>query len=380
MNDGRIGVGIVGVEPGRSWSAIAHVPALRALDQFNLVALSTRRMESAAAAAHALGVPRWYDDAFTLASDPQVDLVTIAVKVPHHRELVAAALAARKMVYCEWPLGNGLEEAVALAADARNANVRTAIGLQGRFSPAIRHVRDLVRDGYVGEVLSTTFVGSGHAWGAEASQGHAYLADKANGATVLTIPFGHAVDALCYCLGEIELETLSATMTVRRKTLTLLDSGERLPVTSEDQVIVGGVLRGGAVAAIHFRGGRSRGTNLLWEINGTEGDLQVTSSAGALQMSELTVLGGRRDEKRVQVIERPAGYCNRTPALAGPPQNVAATYAQFAADVAEGTRLCPDFDAAVARHRLLDGIEKIAHAGKPIGARSCTNAAQMKAE
>jgi predicted dehydrogenase len=361
MNNGRIGVGIVGVEPGRSWSAIAHVPALRALDQFDLVAVSTRRAESAAAAARALGVPRWYDNAFALVSDPEVDLVTVAVKVPHHRELVAAALAAGKMVYCEWPLGKGLDEAMAMAEDARRAKVRTAIGLQGRFSSAIRHVRDLVRDGYAGEVLSTTFIGSGHAWGAVAPQSNAYLADKASGATVLTIPFGHAIDALCYCLGEFE--TISATMTIRHRTVTLMETGERLPVTSEDQVIVGGVLKGGAAAAIHFRGGKSRGTNLLWEINGTDGDLQVTSSGGSLQMAELKVHGGRGDEKRVQIIERPASYRSQIPDLTGPPLNVAATYAQFAADLANGTRLCPDFDAAVARHRLLDSIEKVAHAG-----------------
>jgi predicted dehydrogenase len=34
-----------------------------------------------------------------------IDLVTIAVKVPAHRELVLAALKAGKAVYCEAPLG-----------------------------------------------------------------------------------------------------------------------------------------------------------------------------------------------------------------------------------------------------------------------------------
>jgi predicted dehydrogenase len=40
MTDTQIGVGIIGVEPGRSWSAVAHIPALRSLPQYRLVALS----------------------------------------------------------------------------------------------------------------------------------------------------------------------------------------------------------------------------------------------------------------------------------------------------------------------------------------------------
>ncbi len=53
MTDKQIGVGIIGVESGRSWSAVAHIPALRSLPQYKLLALSTRRQESADAAARA---------------------------------------------------------------------------------------------------------------------------------------------------------------------------------------------------------------------------------------------------------------------------------------------------------------------------------------
>src|SRR5205814_195603 len=79
--------------------------------------------------------------------------------VPHHRELVSAALAAGKAVYCEWPLGRDLDDARAMAALAAEQGVRTVVGLQARQAPAIELVRQLLGDGYVGEVLSTTMVG-----------------------------------------------------------------------------------------------------------------------------------------------------------------------------------------------------------------------------
>jgi predicted dehydrogenase len=43
-------------------------------------------------------------------------VVAVTVKVPHHRELVSAALAVGKAVYCEWPLGRDLADAQAMAA------------------------------------------------------------------------------------------------------------------------------------------------------------------------------------------------------------------------------------------------------------------------
>ena len=160
-----------------------------------------------------------------------MDVVAITVKVPHHFELATAALDAGKAVYCEWPLGNGLKEAEKLAALAKKKGVLAVAGLQARSAPSVAYVRDLIKQGYVGEVLSTTLVGSGMGWGPTVPAFNAYLNDKKNGATMLSIALGHAADALCYCLGEVR--ELSATMTVRRKSFTIGDTGESKAMTTE---------------------------------------------------------------------------------------------------------------------------------------------------
>jgi predicted dehydrogenase len=129
--------------------------------------------------------------------------VAVTVKVPYHLELATAALDAGKAVCCEWPLGNGLKEAETLAALAKKGAVLAVAGLQARSAPSVAYVRDLIDQGYVGEVLSTTLVGSGMGWGPTVEPFNAYLNDKKNGATMLSIALGHAADALCYCLGEV---------------------------------------------------------------------------------------------------------------------------------------------------------------------------------
>lgn len=361
MAKDSLGVGIIGVQPGRSWAAVAHIPALQALPGLEFAALSTTRIESARAAGEAYGVDRCYDNHQALVNDPAVDVVVVAVKVPHHRELVLAALDAGKHVYCEWPLGNGLADAEAIAERARQADVRCMVGLQARFSPQVRHVRQLVAEGYVGRVLSTTLVGSGLVWGPMIDQANAYTMDRANGATMLTIPMGHSLDAVCDCLGEIA--RVSADMAVRQPEFLNVETGEHGIKTSPDQVSFTGELASGATIACHYRAGASRGTNLLWEINGTEGDIVVTSVGGHMQMLDLAVSGGRGDEQVVSPLALPAGLRTAPEGLEGPALNVAQAWQCFAEDIRTRSRTCPDFDHAVQRHRMIDAIERSAASG-----------------
>src|SRR3989475_9173516 len=232
----RIRVGIIGAGPDRGGTKQAYIPALKSLsDDFEITALSTTRRESADAAGKLFGVSAAFDNHQELVTSPTVDVVAVTVKVPHHLELATAALEAGKAVYCEWPLGNGLKEAETLAALAKERGALAVVGLQARSAPAVAYVRDLIKHGYVGDVLSTTMIGSGMGWGPTVEPFNVYLNDKKNGATMLSIALGHAADALCHCLGEVR--ELSATMAVRRKSFTIAETGESKPMTAEDQEI-----------------------------------------------------------------------------------------------------------------------------------------------
>src|SRR5436853_5332971 len=359
----RIRVGIIGANPGRGWAAQAHIPALKSLsDDFEITALSTSRRQSADAAGKLFGVPLAFDNHQDLVDSADVDVVAVTVKVPHHLELATAALDAGKAVYCEWPLGNGLEEARRLAALAKKKGVLAVAGLQARFAPSVAYVRDLIEQGYVGDVLSTTLIGSGMGWGPTVEPYNAYLNDRKNGATMLSIPLGHTADALVHCLGEVR--ELSATMTVRRKSFTIAGTGEKKAMATDDQVGVTGLLESGAAFSIHYRGGQSRGTNLLWEINGTEGDLQLTAAGGHAQMFEMTVRGGKGAQSALEVLPVPEKYRWSPPQGPGLSTNVAQAYAHFARDYREGTHFCPTFDDAVTRHRMLNAVETAAATGE----------------
>src|SRR3989454_7083504 len=166
--DKKIGVGIIGANPDRGWAAQVHIPALKSLsDDFEITALSTSRRESADAASKLFGVPVAFDNHKDFVDRAEVDLVAITVKVPYHLELATAALDAAKAVYCEWPLGNGLKEAETLAALAKKKGVLTVAGLQARSAPSVAYVRDLIKQGYVGEGALHVVDRFGHGLGAD---------------------------------------------------------------------------------------------------------------------------------------------------------------------------------------------------------------------
>src|SRR5947207_9551528 len=125
MTGSTLGVGIIGVSPVRGWAAAAHIPALRALPNYEIRALSAHTASSAREAGEAFGVSAVFSDHEELVTQPDVDVVAVTVRAPLHRALVTAALAAGKAVYCEWPLGRDLDEARTMAALATERGVRS---------------------------------------------------------------------------------------------------------------------------------------------------------------------------------------------------------------------------------------------------------------
>jgi predicted dehydrogenase len=309
-----------------------------------------------------------FSDAEQLVTRPDVDVVAVTVKVPHHRELVSAAIAAGKAVYCEWPLGRDLDDAQAMAALAAEQEVRTVVGLQARQAPAIEFVKELLRDGYVGEVLSTTVIGLS-VTGDVLVQPNAYMLDNTDGANALTIAAGHSLDTVNHVLGEFA--DLSALVDLRRPLITIEGTGEQILKTASDQIAVIGTLTSGATASIHIREAVAGGSGFLWEINGSDGTLRVTADAAQPQIYPLTVSGARGRKELVELVA-PAALTKKWRAIASlegaPAFNVARAYAAFADDLDNGTHTVPDFADAVRRHEVVAAIERSATSGERVRA------------
>lgn len=358
---GTIGVGFVGASAARGWALTAHLPGLQANPAYEVRAVSASTRDRAEAAAVAFGAARAVDSNLALVSAPEVDLVVVTVKAPKHHAVVMAALEAGKMVFCEWPLGRNLAEAQEMASLAEARGIPTMIGLQNRCSEVVRYLRDLIAEGYVGTVLSTVVVGSGIVFNGTVDSANEYSRDASSGASLLSVPAGHAVDALCFALGEFD--NVSANLVMRHKMVVRNDDGALLPNATPDQISFSGTLESGALATVHYRGGPCKGDDFVWEINGTEGDIVLSIENGRLSSPGLKIRGSRGKEPLADLVV-PDSYRLVPPGTPeGQCYNVAALYAQFAQDRRDGTRIAPDFADALRRHRLIDAIERAGATG-----------------
>jgi predicted dehydrogenase len=242
--------------------------------------------------------------------------------------------------------------------------VRTVVGLQGRQNPAIEFVEGLLRDGYVGEVLSTTMVGLSLP-GDSVVEANAYMLDNTNGANLLTIAVGHSLDTLNYVLGEFA--NLSALSDLRRPLIKIDGTDEEVVKTAADQIAVIGTLTSGATVSLHIREAVAGGTGFLWEINGTDGTLRLTADAPFPGIFPVTVAGAQRGNEPTELAV-PAALVQTWPALSSlegaPAFNVGRVYAAFAADIENGKHTVVDFADAVRRHEVIAAIERSAASGE----------------
>ena len=360
----KIRVGIVGAtvtQGGSGWGANAHVPALQALPHYELKAVCTSHEDTAKASAAKFGAERAFHRFSDMTADPDVDLIVVCVRVPGHRDLVMAGLQAGKAVFCEWPLGANLAEAEEMAALARQRSLKSIVGLQGRSDPTILYARDLVQAGYIGEVLTAHLSTVAQAQ-LQRGPGRIWQGVRKNGANVLTITGGHAIDALCAVLGEFaEVSARVSTRIPEWRT----PEGTPVPVDSPDSINVVGRMVSGAEVSVNIAAVPSNPSGNRLEIYGREGALVIRAD-GALSLGPNQMHAGKGKEAMTP-MPVPAKYKvapDGTPP--GQPYNVAQAYARAADTLRGGPDFDVDFNLAVQRHTLIDAIERSAATGRSV--------------
>jgi predicted dehydrogenase len=361
---GKVRVGIVGatVTPGGSgWGANAHVPALKALPDFELKAVCTAHEETAKASSEAFGTELAFHDFEQMIASPDIDLIAVVVRVPGHHALVMSALEAGKAVYCEWPLGATVAEAEDMATLARERSVSTAVGLQARSDPTLMYARELVQQGYIGEIVSTNMQSVSQAI-PNRGIGRIWQGDRRNGANTLTIAGGHAIDALCFVLGEFD--EVSARLATKITEWHNTETGETMQVDSPDWISVSGRLKSGAEAAFLTTTVPQNPSGNRFEIYGREGTLVISGGSSNIGPNQLQ--GARKDESLapMEIPERFKLIPDGIPA--GPPRNVAQAYARLGKAILAGEKFDTGFEHAVARHALIAAIEQSSAEGRAV--------------
>ena len=358
---GPLRVGFIGA--GGRWGPWAHAPALQGMPETEIYAVCTAHADTAQAAADKYGAKRAYSDVVALGADLQVEAALVAVRVPAHFKLSKEMLDAGKHVYCEWPLGANTREAEALAVLARQKKIHTMVGLQRRASPAYMYLRELVRDGYVGQVLSVnmSLMNSGVL---TRTSDRTWQRDVTLGANTLTITFGHVLDAVCMVVGE--LTEVSAVVSTQVPQWFESDTKKYVDVTSPDNIMIQGRLESGAVVTANVGVHPYLGSGHRFEIYGKDGTLMMIGGGEAGQEVNRKIMGGKKDDKALAELPVPERlkWVPEAVRKEGRAYDVGQMWFNFAKAIRGGSAAQPDFDHAVRRHRSLDAIVRASQTGQ----------------
>lgn len=341
-----LGVGIIGASAARGWAKDSHIPAVNGVKGLRLAAVAAGDEKKAHDAKEAFDAGAGYASGFDLIKDPAVDIVTVAVKVPDHRELVLAAIAAGKHVYCEWPLGKNVSEAEEMSGHATKAGVRTAIGLQMRSSAAVLHACKALQEGRIGRPLSARIVSNTAAFGPDVEQAMQFGEDPANGVTLVSIQGGHTFDLAMAVLGEVK--SMSAMTTTQYPQVRIGDDPNLKPRSTSDHVFLMAQFVSSVPVSIEVAGGRPKDAPTIFEVTGTKGTLAI--KGGAMRGVQSGRLKWFLDDEAQSIDE---GTIASLPDAAA---NVAGIYALLRDDILNGTAKAPGFEHAVRLARFVDAV------------------------
>ncbi len=148
MNSEQLTVGLIGAgRIGRVHAMnLAHrIPTAR------LAAIADVQETAAVDLARQAGAPLATADYHRLLDDPRIDAVLVCSATPTHADIIVAAAAAGKHIFCEKPIDLTLAKIdMALAAVAA-AGVKLQIGFNRRFDANFARVRRAVCDGEIGQ-------------------------------------------------------------------------------------------------------------------------------------------------------------------------------------------------------------------------------------
>lgn len=371
-----IGVGVIGM----GWMGLVHSRAYRTIaDRFHQSGIRARLVicaddvEARAREAQArLGFEQFTTHWRQVIEHPDVQVVNVTSPNYLHLEMVQAATAAGKHVFCEKPVGRNGAETAAMAACAQRAGVLSWVGYNYRWTPVVQYARQLIREGKLGTLThyrGRFLVDYGSnpdgvlSWRFQRElAGHGTLGDL----------MSHVVDMAQMLAGDIRRVVGNrATFIATRPVATagqgthfsVNPDGPRAPVTNEDYAGALVQFAGGAQGSLEVcRVVKSPGCEMAFELNGTKGALRWNFE----RMNELQIYLPEGETEREGFVQAPAGPVHPYYSAFNPGPAISMGYEdlklieafEFLKSVANGAQGEPGFAEAVKVAAVADAIER----------------------
>lgn len=294
-----IRIGIVGLGAN---TRLRHVPGLRACEGVEIAGVCNRSPESTQRAADEFDIPHTYERYEQLVDDDNIDAIVIGTWPYLHCRITMAALDAGKHVLTEARMAMNADEArEMLAASEAHPNLVTQIVPSPLGLRAGTVVKELLADGFLGELREVVVLGTNNAVADSEVPLHWRQSAELSGINMLALGILH--EPLTRWIPDpVSVMAQTQTFTPRRPDP---NSGEMRPVGTPDSVHVLTELPNGARGVYHLSSAIHFGPGMQIHLYGSEGTLKY------LLVPEDQLFGARKDDSELREIpipEEKAGY------------------------------------------------------------------------
>lgn len=373
----RLNVGLIGYQ----FMGKAHSNAYRQVGRFfdlpyevGMRTLCGRTEGAVRAAADKFGWERVETDWRRVIDDPEIHIVDVSTPGDSHCEIAVAAAQAGKIVFCEKPIGNTLDEAETMRDAVAKAGVPNAVFHNYRKAPAVALAKQLIEEGKLGTLhhIRATYLQD---WIADPNFPLVWRLEKEKAGSGSLGDIGaHIIDLARMLVGEFaEVSGLTHTFVTRRPLPGAIDdrlgaaaSSEMGDVTVDDAALFLARFQNGVIGtfeATRFAVGRKNYNR--FEINGSKGSLVFNlERMNELEFFDNTAPENARGFSVIQATEGGHPYAGHYWPV-GHIIGYEHTFVNLVADaltaIHEGKPISPNFEDGYQNQRVLDAVERSAH-------------------
>jgi predicted dehydrogenase len=282
LDDRKIRVGVIGT----GYGAAVHIPGLKHLRNVDVVAVCATNSDHALRAARENGVSEHYADYREMLQRANLDAVTIAVPPEHQHPIAVACTEHDVHILCEKPMASSAAEARDMHRLVEEARICHSVNFQSRYLPAYTKFKELIDQGFIGDLESVTVTGYRMPWQIRRTQERGWVDDGERSSGLLNAVGSEYVDMLRWCFGEVDAVSGALTRPAAHRSI---------EQTRESSFSIIARFASGASGTVHIVGSSTI----------TLGDEIVASGEDGLLVlqSDGQLFGTRRDQHRVEPIE-----------------------------------------------------------------------------
>ena len=353
----KLNLVLVGADKfNKGFGSRAHIPAIKALEKYyNFYGICTTKESSSKKLKEIHKTEKSYGNIDELVEDKNVDIITIAVRVRHHYDILWKSIKKRKIIYCEWPLCLNSSEASTIMSLAKQLKLKYhVVGTQGRFAPSVNYLKDMLDGGKIGELL---FVKSHHMLPRfDVKENHWWSSQEEEHSGALGVASAHCLDTLQHILGNIT--SLCAQTETLHEEDKYIDTKNKFKWSAKDYVNILFYIKNkipGSLTVCNLTNSNI-GFELL--VVGTKGHIKlvmpyyVSYSPGSLYMS----LDGI--EKKIEIPKTYLKINNIAPSSPG--YNISYSLLNLYKCIKENKNVSPNFYDGYLLHKVVENI-KLSH-------------------